>query len=337
LIELMVALTLGLVIVGGVLSIFVTNQQAFRTTAALGRVQENSRIAFELMARDFRQSGGNACGTPLVKNLLNSTTWSNDWDAGAIVGYTGTFDIPAIKAFGTSSADRVAGTDAVKVLGSAIGSASSIGKHNLSATASTIALTAATPIGSSPNIVVACDGTSAVIVQVDNVLIDSITKIETLSFNVTGNCSTDFSYTTDCPPSSPPPAPTRELKSDGFVAPLSASFWYIGYNSRDGKSLYRTSANATEEIAENVVDMRIAYLMRTEATRMLDTNWVDADGKVNPVDPVVAIDWKNDAVKKVVAIRFTLKLETLDKVGTNQQAITRDLIHVVNLRNRSDQ
>src|SRR5690606_20380365 len=122
LVELMVALTLGLIIVGGVISIFVTNQQAFRTTEALSRLQENARISFELMAREVRQSGGNPCGTPLVVNVLKTVAWSNDWNAGTVIGYTGSDDVTAIQAFNTAtppdSAKRVAGTDAVKVLGS---------------------------------------------------------------------------------------------------------------------------------------------------------------------------------------------------------------------------
>ena len=357
LIELMVALTLGLFIVGGVISIFVTNQQAFRTTAALGRVQENARIAFELMARDVRQSGGNACGTPLVKNLLNNPplvaptppvpppTWSYDWAGGTIVGYTGTTDVTDIKKFGTSAAshsvnERVKGTDAVKVLGSALGLAAGIKKHTLSAAAATIELTPSISIGSNPGIVLACDGISGVIAQVTSVTTATVAgkKIDTLNFvNVAGttspgNCSTDFSFTTTCPPPTIPPPPVREFLSDGFVAPLSANFWYIGYNAaapRDSKSLYRVSLTGTEEIAENVVGMQIAYLLRTEANGVLDPDWADASS---------VTDWKNDPspLKKVVALRFTLQLETTDKVGTNQEVITRELIHVVNLRNRPD-
>jgi type IV pilus assembly protein PilW len=325
LIELMVALTLGLLLVGGVISIFITNQQAFRTTAALGRVQENARISFELMARDVRQSGGNACGTPLVKNLLKSSAWSDDWDAGTVVGYTGVSGTPTIRAFGTASAERVVGTDAVKVLGSAIGTAAGFQLHN-TATA-TIQLAAPNSGLKNDDLVMACDGISAVIAQISSITTTS--GIDTLSFATTGtspgNCANGFSYISTCT------TPViRAFSADGFVAPLSASFWYIGINSRGGKSLYRASANATpDEIAENVVNMQIAYLLRTEATGVLDANWVEASS---------VTDWKSNPspVKKVAALRFTLQLETLEKVGTNQEVIQRELIHVVNLRNRPD-
>ena len=53
LVELMIALVLGLMVIGGVTSVFLSNKQSFRTNTALSQVQENSRIAFELMARDI--------------------------------------------------------------------------------------------------------------------------------------------------------------------------------------------------------------------------------------------------------------------------------------------
>ena len=49
LIEMMIAMVLGLLVVGAAIGIFVSNQQAYRATEGLGRVQENVRMAFEMM------------------------------------------------------------------------------------------------------------------------------------------------------------------------------------------------------------------------------------------------------------------------------------------------
>lgn len=328
LIELMVALTLGLIIVGGVISIFVNNQQAFRTTEALGRLQENARISFELMAREVRQAGGNPCGTPLVRSVLNTTDWATDWNAGTVIGYTGT-DITPFQAFGTSTADRVAGTDAVKVLGSSIGFSAGIESHTLapplpSTDPAKITLTAAAAGLGAAGTVIICDGISAAIAHVS-----SVSGTKTLEFDKSigpaGNCVTGFAMGSTCGP--PAISDERVFGSDGFVAPLNASFWYIGINNRGGKSLYRKAISGTDEIAENVVGMQIAYLLRDESTGALDSDWVAADAVTN---------WTSVAAKKLVAIRFTVALETINKVGTNQDVIKRELIHVVNLRNRPD-
>ena len=50
-VELMIAMLLGLIVIGGVVSVFLANQRTYRTNQALGDVQDSSRIAFELMAR----------------------------------------------------------------------------------------------------------------------------------------------------------------------------------------------------------------------------------------------------------------------------------------------
>ena len=91
LIELMVALVLGLVISGAALAVFVTNRQTYAATESLGRIQENARTGFELMARDLRQAAGNDCGNDVTSsNVLNNPAdnWYTDWTAG-ITGYDG--------------------------------------------------------------------------------------------------------------------------------------------------------------------------------------------------------------------------------------------------------
>ncbi len=57
LVELMVALTLGLLITAGLLQLFNSSKVTFQTSDALARVQENGRFAVELMKRDLRQAG----------------------------------------------------------------------------------------------------------------------------------------------------------------------------------------------------------------------------------------------------------------------------------------
>ena len=55
LIELMIAMMLGLLVVASASAIFLSNRQTYRATEGLGRVQESGRMAFELMARDLRE------------------------------------------------------------------------------------------------------------------------------------------------------------------------------------------------------------------------------------------------------------------------------------------
>src|SRR5580765_5642183 len=76
LIELMVALVLGLIVVGAAGSLFLSNNRVYGMTETVGRIQENQRPSFELMARDIRSAGGTPCGTPLnsMTSVLNTTS-----------------------------------------------------------------------------------------------------------------------------------------------------------------------------------------------------------------------------------------------------------------------
>ena len=63
LIELMVAMTLGLVILGSALQVFSANKQSFRLSQALARIQEDGRFAMQSMARDIRMAGYVGCSS----------------------------------------------------------------------------------------------------------------------------------------------------------------------------------------------------------------------------------------------------------------------------------
>ena len=119
LVELLVALVLGLVVILAVLNIFVSNRETFRVTENLMRIQENARAGFDFMARDVREAGQNPCGTNLVANVVRKTgaiPWWADWNNGPIIGVDGSVDRTDIVAFGATTNARVAGTDAVLVI-----------------------------------------------------------------------------------------------------------------------------------------------------------------------------------------------------------------------------
>ena len=66
LIELMIAMVLGLIVIGAAFAVFMSNQSTFRANEGLARIQEGVRVAFELMSRDIRAAGGSACSNASV-------------------------------------------------------------------------------------------------------------------------------------------------------------------------------------------------------------------------------------------------------------------------------
>lgn len=63
LIELMVAMALGLLVLGAAIAVFQSNLRSFNANEGQNRVQEGARAAYEMMSRDIRAAGGTACST----------------------------------------------------------------------------------------------------------------------------------------------------------------------------------------------------------------------------------------------------------------------------------
>jgi len=68
LVELMVAMTIGLILMLGATGVLITNQRAFTATEGLSQIQENSRIAVDMIARDIREAGGHPCMTMVLND-----------------------------------------------------------------------------------------------------------------------------------------------------------------------------------------------------------------------------------------------------------------------------
>ncbi len=105
-----------------------------------------------------------------------------------------------------------------------------------------------------------------------------------------------------------------------MVTRLSASRWFIAPNPLGRNSLFQSVPGAgAQEIAEGVEDMQITYLVPGVAPAV--------DSYVNAG---VVGNWG-----QVRAVRFVLTLDSQDRVGTDGNPISRQMIHVVTLRNRN--
>lgn len=61
LIEVMLALVLGLILTGGAIALFIANKQSYRMAEALARIQETGRYAIEAVGDDLRMAGHAGC------------------------------------------------------------------------------------------------------------------------------------------------------------------------------------------------------------------------------------------------------------------------------------
>lgn len=310
LIELMIALALGLVVSGAAIGVFLANQQTYRSTESVGRIQESARVAFELMARDVREGAGNACSRnlPVANVLENQGQWWNQWQNG-LLGYENGA-LPA----------SASGTDAIEVV-----SASSGGAPVAEMTASSAQFKVAHAHDFENNdILVVCDYTQAAVFQATNVNAANVTIVHNTGAGTIGNCTKALGLPmpASCPGGQPgSSAEVYKIYGPGSqVVKLRASRWYVADNGRGGRSLYRVrmaqgADQPAEEITDGVDDLQLEYLV---------------DGQSSYVAAAAGLDWS-----RVVAVRLRLTLAGAERVGTDGQPLVRELEHVVNLRNRT--
>lgn len=83
LMELMIAITIGFIVVAGVGYLYLGSRQTFRTQDNLSTIQENSRFALDTMSRDIRMAGYIGCGN------FSSITFNNITQSPQITVPTG--------------------------------------------------------------------------------------------------------------------------------------------------------------------------------------------------------------------------------------------------------
>jgi type IV pilus assembly protein PilW len=83
LIELMISITLGIVLMTGVVQMFITSRTTFSTQQAVSRVQESGRMAMEFMARDVRMAGYMGCSrhAEITNGLASNSDHQFQFDA----------------------------------------------------------------------------------------------------------------------------------------------------------------------------------------------------------------------------------------------------------------
>jgi len=97
LVEILIAMLLGLVLTGGILQMFSSSRQTNRVHEATARMQENGRMGLEVIARDVRMADFWGCAsdiTNIVNNLDNSGAGFVDFAGGGIGGTEGASGAP---------------------------------------------------------------------------------------------------------------------------------------------------------------------------------------------------------------------------------------------------
>ncbi|MDR2032249.1 MAG: prepilin-type N-terminal cleavage/methylation domain-containing protein [Azoarcus sp.] len=314
LVELMVSMALGLIVVAAAISIFLASREANRDTESLSRIQENARIAFDLMHRSMREVGGIPCGAG-ASSITYAVPPGAEWYATAGASYEAlALEGKTDDGIGGASAQIQRPDGGNYTVEYASGSGDSVRLLTFSSDTgggglspiiaqSGNTLTLQSIDGFDPNgIFLACDQSKGSIFTGGRFSASPTASMpERGTFIATHFDPVAFGLTT----------------IGAYLAMLHPEVWFIGKNERGGRSLYRVADSGADEIAPDAVNMRIEYLVPGAAA------YADA-GKI------AADDWP-----KVVAIRIVLTLRSdSTRSATAPGVIERTLAHTVTLRSR---
>ena len=115
LVEIMVALSVGVVLLTGVIQIYASTKSTYRLQDNLARMQENGRFALSFLTRDVRMAGYHGCTNfgPVTNTLNNAASLQYDFSVG-LTGFDNVGASPPAVLSGAGIVPR-AGTDVIVV------------------------------------------------------------------------------------------------------------------------------------------------------------------------------------------------------------------------------
>jgi len=322
LVELMVAITIGAIILAGAITLFVNNRDTYKTTNELSRLQETARYALGMMVKDIRMAGYFGCADRLDTVTLNvpigtvGELWDFNLDAGAgnlvppVEGFEAAFPgnnfMPSGFAVvvGTNGpgGQILAGTDAITV-------------RYIGGTMSDVA-----PANGTLDFMVTADATNG---ANSTITVDSTTGFALNQVAAITDCGgSDIFQINAAPTGTTVQANFLSRGYNASASPMISPFvgvrYYIGDNGRGPggetyPSLYRTIitpgalTETNQELFEGVEQMQILYGVDTNGNGNPDSYVRAGDAPLNAASPG---NWAN-----VVSIRLSILVRTIDQHG----------------------
>ncbi|MFC1748855.1 PilW family protein [Pseudomonadota bacterium] len=238
LVEMMVAITISLILLAGVLQIFMSSKQANRMQEAMSRLQENGRFAVQFIVRDVRLADFWGCHG----NLVNVTSDLNSAGAGYIDYTTGAI----------AGVDGGGGSDTLTVMG-AYASGIYVVAPFMPNEAANLQVVAGANI-SATDILLVSDCVSADIFQVTNAnpngakteVVHNVGNPGITPGNATGNLS-------------------KTYDGDARTYKVRQVSYFVQNGAYGGPSLFRSENGNNQELIEGVEDIQVLYGQDTDS------------------------------------------------------------------------
>jgi len=314
LVELMIALVLGLIVLAGVGSVFLANKQTYATNEALARVQDAVRTAHAFLGNEVRVAGyGGTCAIDGLPIRVLATSPAPDPDA---FGIDATAGIAALVGSVAGAGERVGsievpeGSSLLTVRHFPVAS-DTIGPlaGRLDVTNANVQIRHNRPGFEKGDLAMITDCVQADVFRVTNR--PGSPGSTTLAHASSGNADNALS---------------REYGRDAFVFRMDdyrSTTFFVGRNPQGGQSLYqRINDRPAIELVRGVEDMRLGYHRAGGAA--------DYERAVN--------GWSTADWAEVDGLRLELVLaDAAGRRGVDGRPLSRSLTAVFALRNRMDQ
>jgi len=298
-VELMVAMTLSLILLGGVVTLFTSSRKSYENNEHLARIQENGRFALDQIVRDIRSAGYLGCAkTTPFNNVLKTAANGLLWDfSSPAMGFqsTGTAWAPTLDATLVPSAAAI--NSDVLVLRAPDPDAQAKRVTTLmGSTSDDLTVSPVAPAYAAGNTLMVTDCNATSTFEVTGYAAGVIAHAANTSVvaGVGGvasaaNSTTDLGYA---------------FQEGAMVLPVRTVIYYVRPGAAaNGNSLWRrVGRGAPEELVEGVDSMQILFGIDTTTDRIVD-DYVAADSVTN---------WAN-----VISVRVGLLVRSLEQYGKN--------------------
>lgn len=318
LIELMIAMTLGLVTIAAVGWIYLGTTKTYRTQDALARLQEGARFAFEIIGNDLRMTGTTGCSSKHGSNVVTNHT--SDW-------WKDLLDQPLIAEDKDTSGDFPM-SDGLRVLHADISKEYLVQDH----TGTTFTLKSAA--GLKPgSILVATDCLHVAVLAASGVTETEVTygSPQNESTNL-GQEGSEYHYS---------------AATGSRLYPLSANTYYVANNPANQPALFRDrllsdGTVVAEELVEGVEDLQVSFTVDDDGNGVPDFPAAGTDPYLTP-DAIKAgtgvTGSTSEKWAKVMSVRISLVMRTvqdnvIDKSNGTDRRLRKVFTHVIKMRNQ---
>ena len=314
LIELLVAMGLGLFMLAGVMQIFNTSSQSVRLINASARVQEGGRIAMALLTRDIRMADywGCAPGPSTISNNLDETD-TPDYNASIHAlemasGVVGEDNVSSSRA-DIGGIDVVDGSDVLHLRGSSALNGIRVIAPYMTSTSAAVHVNNNSSIPKSTILLISnCSGGDYFSTTGSNT---GNKLLHNKGFDAGGvikNKVKDFS---------------RTYSGDAVILTAYTNTYFLGRNTMGGNSLFRYGRNNSElfELVPNVTSLNFIY------------------GEDTRNDAVKAADIFRNAtlvsdMNNVISIQVEIGVKSSGSSATTNTSVTRNYASTTTIRNR---